>query len=265
MEPKQSHEIQEGKEVGKVRLLHLQEGQTKSCLMVQIPGNNAANKRNVIHTTYSRQSCSCNSSNPWYSTSVLAIIWHRYSTFQSKNLSCSSLWDTAYLARPHRTESKEAGDHRSHVSKKSTVHLQICANQTSVSSSWYHLFHWWCQEDVQSPGKHPIPEVHEKAVTIPEEFYRTDRMLTDNWKRPNFKLKNTYMIYGFCGRVCMNRGYHDPGQTCRCALCGKKCTRYRLGQCGSTFHDSWANLYNATNLAGCKQNTKIMAMVKIRK
>jgi hypothetical protein len=33
---------------------------------------------------------------------------------------------------------------------------------------------------------------------------------------------------------------------------------------GPTFCDSWTNLYNAANMAGRKQNTKIMAMVKIK-
>jgi hypothetical protein len=65
-----SHEIQEGREVGKVQL-HLREEQTGSCFMVQIPGNNAANKRNVVHTTYSSQSFNCNSSDSRYSTSIL--------------------------------------------------------------------------------------------------------------------------------------------------------------------------------------------------
>jgi hypothetical protein len=36
-------------------------------------------------------------------------------------------------------------------------------------------------------------------------------------------------------------------------------------QCGPTFCDSLANLYNAANTAGRKQNTKIMVIVKIKK
>jgi hypothetical protein len=36
-----------------------------------------------------------------------------------------------------------------------------------------------------------------------------------------------------------------------------------LTQCGPNFCNSRANLYNAANMAGRKQNTKIMAMVKI--
>jgi hypothetical protein len=31
---------------------------------------------------------------------------------------------------------------------------------------------------------------------------------------------------------------------------------YDLSQCGPTFCDTWANLYNAANVAGHKQNTK---------
>jgi hypothetical protein len=38
-----------------------------------------------------------------------------------------------------------------------------------------------------------------------------------------------------------------------------------LHQCGTTLCYSWANLYNGANMAGRKQNTKIMAMVKIKK
>jgi hypothetical protein len=37
-----------------------------------------------------------------------------------------------------------------------------------------------------------------------------------------------------------------------------------VSQCGPTFCDSQANLYNAANMAGRKKNTKVMAMVKIK-
>jgi hypothetical protein len=104
--------------------------------MVQIPGNNAGDKWNIIHTTYSKQF------QPQFERfmafHVLAINWHSNSSFESKNLSCINLSSTADLARPHRTESKEAGRHKSYVSEKITVHLQIRANQTG----WYHLIHW---------------------------------------------------------------------------------------------------------------------------
>jgi hypothetical protein len=40
---------------------------------------------------------------------------------------------------------------------------------------------------------------------------------------------------------------------------------YALKECGPNFCDSRANLRNAANMAGRKQNTKIMAMVKIKK
>jgi hypothetical protein len=48
------------------------------------------------------------------------------------SLTYSNLWDTADLARPHGTESKEAGKHKSYVSEKSTVHLKVHTDQTSV-------------------------------------------------------------------------------------------------------------------------------------
>jgi plasmid maintenance system killer protein len=40
---------------------------------------------------------------------------------------------------------------------------------------------------------------------------------------------------------------------------------HSLSQRGPTFCDSRANLYNATNMAGRKQNTKILTKVKIKK
>jgi hypothetical protein len=46
------------------------------------------------------------------------------------------------------------------------------------------------------------------ALAIPEEFYRADAMLTDDWKGPDFKLRHTYTrfaIPGFHGRVSMTR------------------------------------------------------------
>jgi hypothetical protein len=42
------------------------------------------------------------------------------------------LSDTADLAGPHRRQSKEAVMHKNHDSKKSTVHVKICSNQTIV-------------------------------------------------------------------------------------------------------------------------------------
>jgi hypothetical protein len=38
-----------------------------------------------------------------------------------------------------------------------------------------------------------------------------------------------------------------------------------VGQCGPTFCDSLASQYNAANMAGRKQNTKIMTTGKIKK
>jgi hypothetical protein len=43
-----------------------------------------------------------------------------------------------------------------------------------------------------------------KAADILEEFYGRDVMLTDDWKRPNFKLWHTctrFAIHGFHGRA----------------------------------------------------------------
>jgi hypothetical protein len=40
---------------------------------------------------------------------------------------------------------------------------------------------------------------------------------------------------------------------------------YHLRQCGPTCCDSQANLYNAANMSERKQNTKIKAMVRIKK
>jgi hypothetical protein len=79
-----SHDIQEGRKVGKALLFHMRAGQTGSCCTVQIPGNNAAKKWNIIHTTHSGQSCSCHSSDPRHSTSTLAIKWHSNSTLNLK-------------------------------------------------------------------------------------------------------------------------------------------------------------------------------------
>jgi hypothetical protein len=39
---------------------------------------------------------------------------------------------------------------------------------------------------------------------------------------------------------------------------------HELSQCGPTFCDSWANMCNAASMAGRKQSTKIIEMVKTK-
>jgi hypothetical protein len=45
----------------------------------------------------------------------------------------------------------------------------------------------------------------------------------------------------------------------------KAALKSMLEECGPTFYDSQASLNNAANMAGCKQNTKMMVMVNIKK
>lgn len=61
-----------------------------------------------------------------------------------------------------------------------------------------------------------IRERQEKAETIPEEFYRTDAMMTQGWRGPSYKFR--FAVHGFQNRIYINNSYREPNTSCRCLL-----------------------------------------------
>jgi hypothetical protein len=75
--------------------------------------------------------------------------------------------------------------------------------------------------------KHLLPRTSEvKAVLrsrqmkreeIRQDFYATEAMITDSWKKENQEIRHlvTRMaVHGFHTRVCVNKKYHIPDSTC---------------------------------------------------
>jgi hypothetical protein len=80
--------------------------------------------------------------------------------------------------------------------------------------------------------KHLLPRTSEvKAVLrsrkrkqdeIWQDFYATEAMTTDSWKKENQEIRHLLTrlaVHGFHTRVCINKKYHIPGSTCVCELC----------------------------------------------
>jgi hypothetical protein len=92
--------------------------------------------------------------------------------------------------------------------------------------------------------KHLLPRTPEaKAVLrsrkgkqeeIWQDFYSTEAMITDTWKKKNQELRHLVTrvaVHGFNTRVCINQKYHIPDGTCLCEFCGGQCGRYHLQKC----------------------------------
>lgn len=74
----------------------------------------------------------------------------------------------------------------------------------------------------------------DKMADVDPQFFNTDAMLNDDWKKPDRRtrhLATRYAIHGFHHRVCSTKSYHDPTELCRCTLCLEPCSRYHAGEC----------------------------------
>jgi hypothetical protein len=79
-----------------------------------------------------------------------------------------------------------------------------------------------------------LQELHAKKADIWADFYRTDAMMTYDWKKPGYELRHSitrYAVHGFHHRLCRKKNYHDRDLNCVCELCGKLCERYHAEVC----------------------------------
>jgi hypothetical protein len=82
--------------------------------------------------------------------------------------------------------------------------------------------------------KHLLPKTSEVKEEIWQDFYATEAMTTDSWKKDNQEIRHLVTrlaVHGFHTRVCINKKYHIPDSTCVCELCGGQCGRYHLQMC----------------------------------
>jgi hypothetical protein len=73
-----------------------------------------------------------------------------------------------------------------------------------------------------------------KQEEIWQDFYATEAMITDSWKKENQEIRHLVTrlaAHGFHTSVCINKKYHIPDSTCVCELCGGQCGRYHLQMC----------------------------------
>jgi hypothetical protein len=73
-----------------------------------------------------------------------------------------------------------------------------------------------------------------KQEEIWQDFYATEPMTTDSWKKENQEkrhLVTRLAVHGFHTRVCINKKYHIPDSNYVCELCGGQCGRYHLQMC----------------------------------
>ncbi|KAJ4425424.1 hypothetical protein ANN_28039 [Periplaneta americana] len=67
-----------------------------------------------------------------------------------------------------------------------------------------------------------LQELRTKRSQIWSDFYITEAMLSDEWKRPYYKLRHTttrFAMHGFHFKICKTKGYHEPSVECVCKLC----------------------------------------------
>ena len=76
-----------------------------------------------------------------------------------------------------------------------------------------------------------LQERQARRLTILDEFYHTNTMLTVVWKELHFKFYCIYiqfLSYDFHWGTCTNRNYHTPSTTWICPMCGQRYTYYHL-------------------------------------
>jgi len=72
------------------------------------------------------------------------------------------------------------------------------------------------------------------VLNVNQEFFKTEGMINDVWKRPNFEKRHVYTrfsCHGFHFLICKNKEFHDADEKCICELCNEKCGQYHLKSC----------------------------------
>lgn len=80
-----------------------------------------------------------------------------------------------------------------------------------------------------------LSELETKRLSIESDFYVTDAMTTQDWKRGNYELKHImtrFAVHGFHHKICSNKKYHTPDlHLCICELCKRQCDKYHVMYC----------------------------------
>jgi hypothetical protein len=70
---------------------------------------------------------------------------------------------------------------------------------------------------------------------ICDEFYQTETMLKDNWRKALFPDRNVFTrfaCHGYHYIFCKNKKYHfEPLDECICKFCEQKCEKYHIKTC----------------------------------
>jgi len=74
----------------------------------------------------------------------------------------------------------------------------------------------------------------ENVLSVKQEFFETEAMKSDIWKRPNFENRHVFTrfsCHGFHFVICKNKTFHEANDECICELCDAKCEQYHLQTC----------------------------------
>ena len=79
-----------------------------------------------------------------------------------------------------------------------------------------------------------MEKLQSKKRDIWDDFYSTDAMIYDDWKRGGYDLRHVvtrFAVHGFHHKLCKTKGFHHPDPECICELCDKQCDRYHAMFC----------------------------------
>ena len=82
--------------------------------------------------------------------------------------------------------------------------------------------------------KQLLQDLHQKKNSISEDFYTTCAMQDRTWTEANHEMRHVttrLATHGFHHKVCCNKTYHEPNDTCVCVLCSEVCDRYHITKC----------------------------------
>ncbi|KAJ4430781.1 hypothetical protein ANN_19372 [Periplaneta americana] len=89
--------------------------------------------------------------------------------------------------------------------------------------------------DIQlEPYSEHLKRREAKRREIGPDFYATNSMLERNWTKENREQRHVLTrlaIHGFHHKICSDKTYHNPSDSCVCELCSQRCDRYHITVC----------------------------------
>jgi hypothetical protein len=94
-----------------------------------------------------------------------------------------------------------------------------------------------------------LAELEDKLSDIDPDIYRTQALITENWKKSMADKRHVFCrtaAHGFHHHMCIRQIFHDVDEGCTCRFCGMTCKKYHYLDCQLSPYNSEAQLAERT-------------------